>query len=148
MLEPQPIRAGKVAFLDSQAFDFDSSAKRVLIFHHPLHLDDELIAWQPRTGELASWRGVAFALGENAIWNPASWFAGDALKVHRTPLDWLRANREGIVVVRPRLCYAMLHHVPRIACDDLKHAEQLKRLCRPPKPCTRFLVSSEEAEAA
>ena len=146
MLEPEPIRAGKVTFLDKLTFDFDEAGDRALIFIE----ERDLIAWQPRTGKLASWRGMAFALGEDAIWSPASWFAESALRVHLTPLHWLQANREGIVIVHPRLAYAMLHHVPRLAFADAVHARQTRLAMHPPKLCTEFLVeqSAEERHAA
>ena len=142
ILEPEPIRAGKVRFLDRLTFDFDSDGERALIFRH----DHDLIAWQPKRELLASWRGVAFAINEDAIWNPASWFAESALRIHRTPLQWLQANRDGIVIVQPRLACAMLHHVPRLAFADTAHARQIRLAMQPPKLCCEFLVEQSAME--
>ena len=100
-----PISGATVRF-NGAIFDLDhEEGKRALL----LRAEDrgeviDLIAWQPRTGALASWRGQAFCLGDvDDILNPANYFAGDALRVHATPLDWLLAHRDGIVIVRPDL---------------------------------------------
>src|SRR6476469_3319102 len=82
MAEPWPIGAAKVCFLDGGTFDIDAAGQRALTFRatdcgEPV----DLIAWQPRTGHLASWRGAAFCLGDidDAI-NPATYFAGGILR--------------------------------------------------------------------
>ena len=144
MLKPTPIRAGNVRFLDGATFDFDAGAARALIFTE----ERDLVAWSPRTGQLASWRGVAFALGEEAVFNPASWFVGFGLHAYRLPLDWLCAGREGIVIVRPRLTYAMLRHVPRLIVEDVELGRQLRRWLRPPKSTAEILVKVSAAARA
>src|SRR6185312_15131782 len=83
MLEPTHLRADKVTFLDQRTFDFDPEGERVLVFEE----QDDLVAWKPSTGELGTWCGRAFALNGEAIWNPASYFMGSGLRVHRTPLE-------------------------------------------------------------
>lgn len=45
---------------------------------------------------IGSWLGRAGLLGEEQIHR-----ARDVLQVHATPLDWLRAGREGVVMVNP-----------------------------------------------
>ena len=164
LMQPGPVRAGHVRFLASKrslsfstslnskassinalrVFDFDEAGERALVFIE----DHDLIAWQPRTGQLATWRGVAFALGEAAIWNPASWFMGGGLKVHRTPLEWLKDDRGGICIVRRELTYAMLKHVPRLVFADAPHARQVKRWLQPPLPRTEIMVEVSEMVAA
>jgi len=165
LMQPGPVRAGHVRFLASKThafssvtslnskansikarrvFDFDEAGERALVFIE----DHDLIAWQPRTGQLASWRGVAFALGESAIWNPASWFMGGGLKVHRTPLEWLKDDRRGICIVRRELTYAMLKHVPRLVFADAAHARQVKRWLQPPQPRAEIMVEIQERVAA
>ena len=144
MLGPPPIRAAKVVFLDKQTFDFDAAGARVLL----LTEEHDLIAWKPDGRTLASWRGVAFALGEDAIGNPASYFMGDALWVHRDPLAWLKADREGIVIVQPRFTYAYLRHTPRLAFSSATHARQVQAWLQPPKPKVKFLIKTPEERAA
>ena len=142
--KPRPIRAASVRFWQN-TFDFDDDGERSLIFLE----DRDAIAWQPRTGALACWCGVNFALNEEAIDNPATYFAGGALKIHRTPLDWLRADGDGIVIVQPRYSYAMLRHVRRLAFADAVYARQVRRLLEPPKCTAEFLVeTTAESRAA
>lgn len=45
---------------------------------------------------VGSWLGRVGMLGEDALWR-----ARDALTVHAAPIDWLRAGRDGVVVVDP-----------------------------------------------
>ncbi len=78
---------------------------------------------------VASWRGQAFCLGDiDDIFNPATYFAGDALRIHATPLDWLHADREGIVIVRPELAPAYLADCRRIRCSSKAHALQVEKM--------------------
>src|SRR5680860_1267057 len=144
MLEPVAVRASRVKFLDGGTFDFKDDGERALVFIE----DHDLIAWQPARNLLASWRGVAFALGEDAIWNPATHFAGGALRVHRTTIEWLRADRDGICIVQPRLAYSQLAHVERLQFADAAHASSVKRWLQPPKPRAEFLVEICERAAA
>ena len=60
------------------------------------------IAWQRTAGKLASCAGCTFCLGDlNQLYirRPISWAARFAFPP--TPLDWLRATREGIVICAP-----------------------------------------------
>ena len=132
---PRAVRAAPVRFWQT-TFDFDDDGERSLIFME----DRDSVAWQPRTGALACWRGVSFAINEDAINNPATYFAGGMLKVHRTPLEWLKADREGIVIVQSQFAYAYLRDA-RLVFDDPLHAERVKRWCRAPKPKTQFAIA-------
>ena len=141
MLQPETIRAGSVRFLDGGAFEFAEDGDRALVFR-VVEFGDEVdrVAWSRKQNKLATWRGVAFALGQEAIWNPATHFMDGVLEVHRTPLDWLMADREGICVVQPRLAYSQLGHVERLLCPDEAHARELERWLQPPKPRAEILV--------
>jgi hypothetical protein len=81
LTEPYSVGAATVCFHDGAGtFDVDPDGARALTFR-ATDMDDviDLIAWQPRTGQLASWRGAAFCLGDvDDVFNPATWFAGDA----------------------------------------------------------------------
>jgi hypothetical protein len=144
-----PISGATVHF-DGIAFDLDDEGERALTFR----AEDrgqviDLIAWQPRTGKIASWRGQAFCLGDaDDIFNPATYFAGDALRIHATPLDWLLANREGIVIVRPDLAPAYLSHCQRIRCSNAAYARQVEKWIQPRQPSAEILVEVEERAAA
>ena len=144
ILEPDPIRAGTVRFWQ-HAFELDPEGDRALLFKH----ERDWIAWQPRSGKLASWRGVAFALNEEAIWNPASYFGGLALRIHRTPLEWLKADRDGIVIVQPRLAHAMLRSARALSFADSAFAQLVRRWMESPTSQTELLLEViAEGEAA
>ena len=142
MAEPWPIKSGKVHFFNGGSFDFDREGRAAIIF---LAEDCgeviDLIAWQQKSGAVASWRGAAFCLGDTEhIFNPATYFADDALRIHRTPLDWLKANRDGICIVQPARAYAYLRDVSRVSCADEVYLQQVKRWTRAPAPTVRLLV--------
>jgi hypothetical protein len=144
-----PISGATVSF-DGATFDLDDEGQRALTFR----AEDrgqviDLIAWQPRTGALASWRGQAFCLGDvDDIFNPATYFAGDALRIHATPLDWLLAGREGVVIVSPDTAFAYLANCQRIRCSNAAHAREVKHWLQPHKPTVEILVEVEERAAA
>jgi hypothetical protein len=142
MTELWPIKSAKVRFFDGGTFDFDREGHPAIIF---LAEDCgeviDLIAWQQKSAAVASWRGAAFCLGDTEhIFNPATYFADDALRIHRTPLDWLKASRDGICIVRPALAYAYLRGVLRVSCADEVYLQQVKRWVQAPKPTVKFLV--------
>ena len=141
LLKPQIIRAGRVRFLDGNTFDFADDGDRALIFRVvEFGLEIDLVAWSRKRNQLATWRGEAFALGQEAIWNPATYFMDGALEIHQTPLDWLKAEREGICIVQPRFAHSQLHHVERLLCRNENLARELQRWLQPPKPRGEILV--------
>jgi hypothetical protein len=56
----------------------------------------DLAAWNIESGAFGLWRGVASMLGEDWLLSPR---VGDALDVFPTVTEWLRAGRQGVVVV-------------------------------------------------
>lgn len=144
-----PISGATVRF-NVATFELDHDGERALVFRAEDRGEViDLIAWQPRTGTLASWRGQAFCLGDmDDIFNPATYFAGDALRVHATPLDWLLADRDGIVIVQPDLAPACLANCQRIRCSSKAHARQVENWLKPRKPTVEILVEVEERAAA
>ena len=144
IIEPHPVGAAWVRFLGDATFEAvkgtEPQALRALTFR--IVDGDEVVdlaAWSPRTGQIGNWRGVGFALGQDAIFNPATFFDGGALRLHATPLEWLQANRDGICIVRPKLTYAMLHQVPRICAADPQLAEQIPQWLQPPEPEAKII---------
>jgi len=131
-------------------FEPDVNGKRTLVFHAKDRGGDiDLIAWQPKTRELASWCGQAFCLGDqDDIFNPATYFAGDALRVHETPLDWLLADREGIVILRPEWAAAYLASCQRLCFSGQTYARRVEKWLQPRKPKVEILVEVEEKGAA
>ena len=145
MAEPWPLRSSYVVFEGLYGFDFKRGGKPAIIIKAEDRGDEvDLIAWQQSTGKFASWHGNTFCLGDlDQINNTATYFMEGALRIHADPLDWLRANREGIVILRRDLAHAHLRFCPRIVCDDLAHAERVERWVRPPKSTVEILVADE-----
>ena len=150
MAEPWPIRSARVVFDGLHGFDFNRNGKPALIFKAEDRGEElDLVAWEPSTVKLASWHGNKFCLGDfDQIDNPATYFMDGALRVHADLLDWLRANREGIVILRPDLTYAYLRHCPRLVFADQRHAERVWRWIQPPMPTAELLVEVREELAA
>jgi hypothetical protein len=144
-----PISGATVLF-DGPRFSLDEEGERAMTFRAlDRGKEIDLIAWNPRTGSIGSWRGQAFCLGDvDDIFNPATYFAGDALRVHATPLDWLVANRDGIVIVQPNLAPAYLANCQRISCSNATLARQVEQWLQPHKPTVEILVEVHERAAA
>jgi hypothetical protein len=64
----------------------------------------DIVSWCPKSGQIASWLGTAFCLGDtDQIWNPATYFGGNDLAIHADPLAWLKSNRQGLCIINPKL---------------------------------------------
>ena len=138
---PWPVGATNALFA-GRTFELAPHGERCLtwtVFDRGEPLD--IVAWQPRAGKLATWLGQGFCLDDHDwLDNPATWWGGGALRIHRSPLEWLRADRDGIVIVQPRLSYPFLRNVPRLSFADRLHAQRFKRWLQPPKPKTEILI--------
>jgi hypothetical protein len=78
----------------------------------------DIVLWHRPTGRITTWCGRAFALGEEVVDNPGTYSFDCALKIFVDPLDWLRANRDGIVVLDWDRAYDRLRDAPRIALAE------------------------------
>jgi hypothetical protein len=141
ILEPDPIGTAWVRFNDG-TFEVAETGIGALTFRIR-DVDGaviDLAAWSPRTGDIGCWYGRGFALGQEQIDNPATYFAADALRVHATPLDWLLADRAGICIVQPNLTYAMLRFVERVSFADFAFATKFETWIQPPRPRVAMFV--------
>lgn len=113
---PMQIAVGRLAH--DGLFEPDNSGDRWLAFEEG-YVDD-IVFWQPRLRRLATWSGRAFALGEHLIDSPATYAFDCNLNIFADPLDWLRAKRDGIVVLPGRwpLAFERLRDAPRIAIAE------------------------------
>jgi hypothetical protein len=148
LLSPPTIREGRVHFLERSSFEFtdDDVGVRAFIFVEP---KGELIAWRPGH-PIASLYGRSFALNEEAISNPATWFGDRALRVHRSPLEWLLADRDGIVIVQPECTYFELRHAAERGLSFADHLlkQQVKRWLEPPRIKPKLYMEVVERSAA
>lgn len=107
----------------------------------------DLVAFDPEIGLLATWLGRAFAINEESIWEPN--LEGDPLPVWRGPIGWLKAKRQGIVLLRPEQAYSYLDHLPGVIAEDVQHGEELERLLwTPRRKVPVFLRDPNERRAA
>ena len=88
------------------------------------------------------------AHGSGVPQGPGSYFGDSALRVHRTPLEWLRAERDGVVIVQPQLTYAYLRDARRLSFADPAHAQQVNRWLEPPRPRTELFLEVPDERAA
>ncbi len=111
----------------------------------------DLVAWNPRTGELAGRTGRAVVLGENAVAEAVD-FEGHglsrAVRVAETPLSWLRMTAAGIpavVVVDWKRAWDVLGGVSGLVAETVELAELLDDRVQPPKlRRPKILVDSGE----
>jgi hypothetical protein len=80
----------------------------------------DAVAWHPASGRLAAWLGLGFALGESQISDHME-NGSTGLPVFRSPLGWLRAGCEGIVIVRKTFAHIVLKKVPLLLAEDEDH---------------------------
>ena len=79
---------------------------------------DDMVFWQRQTGRLTTWSGRAFALGQAAIDEAATYSFDCSLNIFDDPLDWLRSRRDGIVVLDWTRAFDRLRDAPRIALAE------------------------------
>ena len=93
----------------------------------------DLVAWHPKVP--ARWwlrRGIAVLLGEIEIVHAEVY--DEPIQVHRTPLDWLKAGGDGIVLLTdPADAFSYLRGL-KIVAEDVSHGLELERRLRPPVP--------------
>jgi hypothetical protein len=145
-LETELIAATSARF-DGRFFVPQPDGEKALIFR-ATDRDEviDLIARSPHAAQVGSFLGLAFCLGDqDQLYNPASWFAGGGLHVHKSPLEWLKADRRGIVLVDPNQTYAMLRHVPRLVFTDATFARRVKEWVQPPRSRCELLIARSAA---
>lgn len=150
MLRPWVIKSALVRFLGPRVFEFEPTGQPALIFRAEDRGECfDLLAWQARSGRLGSWRGAAFALGDvDDCFNPGTFAMGDGLRVHETPLEWLLAERDGVVIVRPALEHAHFRNCPRLLVANVPLARRIRQSLNPPKPRVSILIDAPVGKVA
>lgn len=125
---PWPMLVDKVAFCGGYfSFADDVGLAGELAFTFVVFSNAGMIdiaAWQPATQRLAVWCGEAFALGERQIHHPNPLV--DGLHVFRSPIEWLRAGRCGIVILQSGFARSVLADVPILVAEDEVHQKELQ----------------------
>lgn len=85
----------------------------------------DVVAWMPATDWLGTWRGLAWALGQETVYRPRLDEHG-ALKVHPGVLDWLRDGCRGVVLLRASLAAAFLCDAGPLLVDSAEFGAELR----------------------
>jgi hypothetical protein len=141
---PWPLHAARVQF------DPDAGRYRPLLLGSPVFIVAviaeegviDAVAWEPRSGRLASRLGVGAMLGEWALADPAAGRTGLPIRVWRSPLSWLRAGRQGVVIVDPIRAAHRLAGLTLAGEDEGHDATLAAQLVVPPPT---FASSRKEA---
>jgi hypothetical protein len=84
----------------------------------------DTMAWNPSSGRMAMFLGLGFALGEAQIIDHLDNDTA-GLAVFRSPMGWLHAGCEGIVIVRKCFTHIVLAKVPLLIAKDEKDRIEL-----------------------
>jgi hypothetical protein len=112
----------------------------------------DLVAWtRERPNRILRCLGVAQAIGIDQLVNPASYFAGRPVRVHRSALAWLASGCDGVVpldraAMRNRLDFLALElDGCRLAAESLEHGRALRTELAPLPARVRIVVPRMEA---
>jgi hypothetical protein len=112
----------------------------------------DLVAWtRERPNRILRCLAVAPAIGIDQLLNPASYFAGRPLRVHRSALAWLASGCDGVVpldraAMRNRLDFLALElDGCRLAAESLEHGRALRTELAPLPARVRIVVPRMEA---
>jgi len=108
---------------------------------------EDLVFWQPRTGEIATALNRAFALGEDNIYNPGTYSFDCHLNIFPDPLEWLQNRCDGCVVLDWSRAFDRLRDCPRIAISE-SLLFLYRRHMRPPHMPDVSVVTTRKAAAA
>lgn len=109
--------------------------------------DRDAVFWQPKTSQIVTWSGRAFALGQNAISKAGTYVFDRQLQIHADPLEWLRQDRRGIVVLEWTRAFDMLRDCPRIAVSE-RVLHLYRQHMKPAHMPELFVIPEEKAAAA
>jgi hypothetical protein len=138
------IDGGRFIFADEAREETETTVALVFVAYDELGVPDDLVAWPPRTKVAVTWLGRRSYLGD--AFGPRLGPHGGVV-VHPDPLTWLRADRDGLVLVDPDLAREQLRHAgPFVVDDDLDLAQRLESALTLPSP--EIIVISARQEAA
>ena len=106
----------------------------------------DLVAWRPRDEQIATLLGRAAMLGEEQLFDPV----GDLpVAVCRTPLEWLQADRRGVVILDADRAGRILIEAPgRLAVADTAQAKRLAGIMTRPCRLERIVMPKGRKAAA
>lgn len=137
------VKAANVAFAH-RSFDINAEGQTALIFAARDSSGDvvDVVAWQPRDGQVATLLGRVSMLGEHVPFGPI----GGPVSVCATPLEWLQAGRTGVVIIDADRAGRVLIDAPaHFACADEKAAKNLAAIMTRPCRLGRIVVPTRRA---
>ena len=143
LARPTPIMVATGSKTHDGIFEHAEHGERWIAFEQ----EDDFVFWHARRNAFATYSNRAFALGEEAIDNPGTYAFEGALNIFASPLDWLRAGRDGIVVVDWSRAFERLRDAPRITIVE-GLLPLYKRHMRPPRMPEIFVMRSSWRAAA
>jgi hypothetical protein len=140
-----------VVFLPGGRFEFArdvldaSGAVVAIVFPAPDDLSQllDIAAWDPETGRLALLLGRVAMLGQDNLYG---WRLGEPLAMHETPLDWLKADREGVFVIDPERASPLLRRVEPLGVKRASFGRRMREAMTIRAP--RIVVRQNQKEAA
>lgn len=124
-------------------FDPDPEGKNWFVFEE----ECDRVFWHQKSGDIATYEGRSFALGQEMIGNPATTAFDQWLNIYSGPLEWLQHERDGIVVINRGFAFDRLRDVTRMAVAEPMLATYRKNMKPPHMPTLAVLRVAERLSA-
>jgi hypothetical protein len=124
---------GRALFDPAHPNDEEAKPAYLLLTRNSVGDPSDIVAWNPRIRFLRSLFGYAQMLGEEEIYAPRLECEG-CLRVLCDPLDWLRLNRRGVVLLDGITSAPQLAAVGPLMVEDAAHRAHVLRLITTPSP--------------
>lgn len=129
---------------DGSTFVFDDEGESALTFPVRNRLGElqDVVAWQPKTGRVATLLNCAGMIGADQLNAPR---LGDGLQVCEMPMGWLQAGRQGVVILDPKQALPQLLDVGPLLAANFEHGGRLGELFEAALPVGLVPKESEAA---
>jgi hypothetical protein len=127
------------------AFDDEGGGEGALTFLVRNRLGElqDVVAWQPKTGRVATLLGRACMIGADQLDAPR---LGEGLRVCEDTLQWLQARRMAVVILDPKRALPQLLDVGPLLAASFEHGRELREMLELSLP--PILVPSEPRREA
>lgn len=137
-----PAKRHRVVFHTGRPF-FDFAGERrvegdglpaiIFLARDELGQPADLVAWEPAKGRLAAWLGRVALLGADQLWAPRIAYDG-ALVVFESPLEWLRGDRRGVVVIDAKRAAPQLRFAGKLCAASVDAGLRLDATLKADQP--------------
>ena len=148
------VRFARVVF-NGARFDFDPTVDfdmpaegvpaAVVLALNDFEEPADLVAWPLKGDGLASWLGAVAMLGQQHVMGAR---LDPALTIFRSGLDWLRGERDGVVLIDPKRAGRELADYGPFAVATVEHGNRLEALLTQPPPGIYVVSPADIREAA